>query len=42
MKLGEPFIDAHQHFWDLGRNPYPWLQDPQPIPFRYGDYSTLK
>jgi hypothetical protein len=42
MKSGEPFIDAHQHFWDLGRNPYPWLQDPEPIPFRYGDYSTLK
>ena len=42
MKSGEPFIDAHQHFWDLGRNPYPWLQDPEPIPFRYGDYSALK
>jgi predicted TIM-barrel fold metal-dependent hydrolase len=42
MKSGERFIDAHQHFWDLGRNPYPWLQDPEPIPFRYGDYSALK
>ena len=42
MNTGEPFIDAHQHFWDLGRNPYPWLQDPEPIPFRYGDYSALK
>lgn len=42
MKSGEAFIDAHQHFWDLGRNPYPWLQDPEPIPFRYGDYSALK
>jgi predicted TIM-barrel fold metal-dependent hydrolase len=42
MRSGEPFIDAHQHFWDLGRNPYPWLQDPEPIPFRYGDYSALK
>lgn len=20
-----PFIDAHLHFWDLGRHPYPWL-----------------
>jgi predicted TIM-barrel fold metal-dependent hydrolase len=39
---GDPFIDAHQHFWDLGRNPYPWLQDAEPIPFRYGDYSALK
>jgi len=42
MMLSEPFIDAHQHFWDLGRNPYPWLQDPEPIAFRYGDYSALK
>ncbi|MDB5732890.1 MAG: thioesterase [Variovorax sp.] len=42
MKPREPFIDAHQHFWDLGRNPYPWLQEPEPIPFRYGDYSALK
>lgn len=42
MMLSEPFIDAHQHFWDLGCNPYPWLQDPEPITFRYGDYSALK
>ena len=37
-----PIVDAHQHFWDLGRNYYPWLCDPAPIPFRYGDYSALK
>jgi predicted TIM-barrel fold metal-dependent hydrolase len=37
-----PIVDAHQHFWDLGRNRYPWLQDTPPIPFRYGDYSALK
>ena len=42
MTLVQPFIDAHQHFWDLERNPYPWLQDKEPIPFRYGDYSALK
>ena len=37
-----PFVDAHQHFWNLDRNPYPWLQD-EPVPeFRYGDYSALK
>jgi predicted TIM-barrel fold metal-dependent hydrolase len=35
-------VDAHQHFWDLEHNPYPWLQDPEPIPFRYGDYSALR
>lgn len=42
MKIETPFIDAHQHFWDLGHNSYPWLQDTEPIPFRYGDYSALK
>jgi predicted TIM-barrel fold metal-dependent hydrolase len=40
--FGIPIVDAHQHFWDLGRNYYPWLCDPAPIPFRYGDYSALK
>jgi predicted TIM-barrel fold metal-dependent hydrolase len=35
-------VDAHQHFWDLQRNYYPWLCDPEPIPFRYGDYSALR
>jgi predicted TIM-barrel fold metal-dependent hydrolase len=35
-------IDAHQHFWDLGRNYLPWLRDDPPIRFRYGDYSALK
>ena len=35
-------VDPHQHFWDLDRNYYPWLCDPEPIPFRYGDYSSLK
>ena len=37
-----PIIDAHQHFWDLTANYYPWLQDEEPIAFRYGDYSALK
>jgi predicted TIM-barrel fold metal-dependent hydrolase len=35
-------IDAHQHFWDLGRNYHPWLVDPEAIPFRYGDYAALR
>lgn len=35
-------IDAHQHFWDLTRNRLPWLQDSEPIRFRYGDYSALR
>ena len=38
----EPFVDAHQHFWDLGANPYPWLQGETVPNFRYGDYSALK
>jgi predicted TIM-barrel fold metal-dependent hydrolase len=37
-----PIVDAHQHFWDLGRNYLPWLCDPTPIPFRYGDYGALR
>ena len=37
-----PIVDAHQHFWDLGRNYHPWLCDAEPIPFRYGDYSALR
>ncbi|HEX8167330.1 MAG TPA: amidohydrolase family protein [Beijerinckiaceae bacterium] len=35
-------VDAHQHFWDLGKNYHPWLCDPEPIPFRYGDYRALR
>ncbi|WP_245943971.1 amidohydrolase family protein [Acuticoccus kandeliae] len=34
-------VDPHQHFWNLAENPYPWLQGPERIPFRYGDYSPI-
>jgi predicted TIM-barrel fold metal-dependent hydrolase len=37
-----PIVDCHQHFWDLDRNYYPWLCDPVPHDFRYGDYSVIK
>lgn len=37
-----PIIDAHQHFWDPTVNYHPWLCDEPPIPFRYGDYSSLR
>ena len=37
-----PIVDAHQHFWNLERNYYPWLCDREPIPFRYGDYAALR
>lgn len=34
-------IDAHHHFWDLTRNPHPWLTEAGEIPFRYGDYKSI-
>lgn len=37
-----PIVDAHQHFWDLGRNYLPWLCDEEAVPFRYGDYTALR
>jgi predicted TIM-barrel fold metal-dependent hydrolase len=37
-----PIVDAHQHFWDPRVNYHPWLCDEPMIPFRYGDYSTLR
>ncbi len=35
-------VDAHAHFWDLDAHDYPWLRDPDPIPFRYGDTSPIR
>ena len=35
-------IDAHQHFWDLQRGRYPWLQGEPPAAFRYGDTRILR
>ena len=37
-----PIVDAHAHFWDPDAQYYPWLCDPEPIPFRYGDYSKIR
>ena len=37
-----PVVDAHQHFWDPSVNNHPWLQPGVLIPFRYGDYSSIK
>src|SRR5262245_44177921 len=37
-----PIIDAHQHFWDPARNPYPWLSTAPLANFRYGDYAALR
>ncbi len=41
-RSAEPFVDAHHHFWDLRRNPYPWLQGDTVPAFRYGDYGALR
>ncbi len=38
MKL----IDSHHHFWDLSQNRHPWLTEDGKIPFRYGDYTTIR
>lgn len=35
-------IDAHHHFWDPDVNYHPWLRDEPMIPFRYGDYSSIR
>ena len=37
-----PIVDAHQHFWDLGKNYHPWLSDAPPANFRYGDIAPLR
>jgi predicted TIM-barrel fold metal-dependent hydrolase len=37
-----PIVDAHHHFWDLGRNYHPWLCDEPMIPFRYGSYAAIR
>ena len=35
-------IDAHHHLWDPERNDHPWLREEPMIPFRYGDYSSIR
>ena len=40
--MARRIVDAHHHFWDLGRNRHPWLCDEPPIAFRYGDYAALR
>lgn len=38
---GIDIVDAHHHFWDLGRFPYGWLA-PGSGPGRFGDKATLR
>ncbi len=35
-------VDCHQHFWRLGQGNYPWLEQPDPGPHRYGPVSPLQ
>ena len=42
MAMPRRIVDAHHHFWNLGRNRHPWLSDEPPIAFRYGDYQALR
>lgn len=36
-----PIVDAHQHYFDVAANYYPWLRDRPLRPFRYGDYLAI-
>jgi predicted TIM-barrel fold metal-dependent hydrolase len=38
---GIELIDAHHHFWQLGRFPYRWL-DPAAPPARFGDKAAIQ
>lgn len=35
-------VDAHHHYWDPVANYHPWLRNEPMIPFRYGDYSSIR
>ena len=35
-------IDAHHHFWDPVANNHPWLREDPMIPFRYGNYDSIR
>lgn len=37
-----PIVDAHHHFWEPRLGFQPWLRPEAAIPFRYGDYSSIK
>jgi predicted TIM-barrel fold metal-dependent hydrolase len=41
MLDAQPIIDPHHHLWDLGRNPYPWLQDRTLAPRLEGDIRPI-
>lgn len=35
-------IDAHMHIWQVGGGNNPWLTESGKIPFRYGDYQSIR
>lgn len=37
-----PVVDAHHHFWEPHLGYQPWLRPESHIPFRYGDYDSIK
>ena len=37
-----PIIDCHQHFWQLGRGRYPWLDQLRPPLHRYGPAGAIQ
>ena len=37
-----PVIDAHHHVWRPSEGRQPWLRPGVRIPFRYGDYESIK
>jgi predicted TIM-barrel fold metal-dependent hydrolase len=37
-----PIVDAHHHFWEPRLGFQPWLRPEAAIPFRYGDYESIK
>ncbi|WP_082473972.1 amidohydrolase family protein [Curtobacterium sp. Leaf261] len=37
-----PIVDAHHHFWEPRLGYQPWLRPDAAIPFRYGDYTSIK
>lgn len=37
-----PIVDAHHHFWEPSEGHQPWLRPEAAIPFRYGDYASIK
>ena len=40
--LDLPFIDCHHHIWDPLDDSHPWLIREPMMPFRYGDYSSIR